>query len=183
MSDNRLPCSGSHTCFVCKKRSPDVRRCMIPVCGKFYHGECIANYAATAPVNRGFRCSIHVCLTCFIANPNSSSVSKGDQCSRGATPSAALVWRSDRFVSCLVRRSPGAMRALSGRLPRHGPVHGGGQRRALQQQHHLPQPLCPPPRRQEPRTRQRQLVLRLHRRYQAEVGVNQPEALRNNKLS
>lgn len=70
--------SGIHTCFVCKKRSEDVRRCMIPVCGKFYHGECIANFAPTAPVNRGFRCSIHVCLTCFIANPNSSSISKGE---------------------------------------------------------------------------------------------------------
>lgn len=69
--------SGIHTCFICKKRSEDVRRCMIPVCGKFYHGECIANYAPTAPVNRGFRCSIHVCLTCFITNPNSSSISKG----------------------------------------------------------------------------------------------------------
>ncbi|XP_041864427.1 histone-lysine N-methyltransferase, H3 lysine-36 specific isoform X2 [Melanotaenia boesemani] len=69
--------SGIHTCFVCKKRSEDVRRCMIPVCGKFYHGECIASYGPTAPVNRGFRCSIHVCLTCFITNPNSSSLSKG----------------------------------------------------------------------------------------------------------
>ncbi|XP_037835007.1 histone-lysine N-methyltransferase, H3 lysine-36 specific isoform X2 [Kryptolebias marmoratus] len=69
--------SGVHTCFVCKKRGEDVRRCMIPVCGKFYHGECIANYAPTAPVSRGFRCSIHVCLTCFIASPNSSSISKG----------------------------------------------------------------------------------------------------------
>uniref|UniRef100_A0A3P9IB78 Histone-lysine N-methyltransferase, H3 lysine-36 specific n=2 Tax=Oryzias latipes TaxID=8090 RepID=A0A3P9IB78_ORYLA len=69
--------SGVHTCFVCKKRGEDVRRCMIPVCGKFYHGECITNHAPTAPVNRGFRCSIHVCLTCFIANPNSSSISKG----------------------------------------------------------------------------------------------------------
>ncbi|KAM4547278.1 uncharacterized protein nsd1b isoform 2-T3 [Fundulus diaphanus] len=69
--------SGVHTCFVCKKRSQDVRRCMIPVCGKFYHGECIANYAPTAPVHRSFRCSIHVCLTCFIASPNSSSISKG----------------------------------------------------------------------------------------------------------
>ncbi|AWP00048.1 nsd1a [Scophthalmus maximus] len=69
--------SGIHTCFVCKKRGEDVRRCMIPVCGKFYHGECIASYAPTAPVNRGFRCSIHVCLTCFIANPNSLSIAKG----------------------------------------------------------------------------------------------------------
>lgn len=72
-------CPGLHTCFVCKKRGEDVRRCMIPVCGKFYHGECIANYAPTVPVNRGFRCSIHVCLTCFIANPNSSNISKGNQ--------------------------------------------------------------------------------------------------------
>lgn len=69
---------GIHTCFVCKKRSEDVRRCMIPVCGKFYHGECIANFAPTVAVNRGFRCSIHVCLTCFIANPNSSTISKGE---------------------------------------------------------------------------------------------------------
>ncbi|KAM9781654.1 uncharacterized protein nsd1b isoform X1 [Syngnathus typhle] len=69
--------SGVHTCFVCKKRSEDVRRCMIPVCGKFYHGECIAAYAPTAPVSRGFRCSIHACLACFIANPGSPSVSKG----------------------------------------------------------------------------------------------------------
>lgn len=69
---------GIHTCFVCKKRGEDVRRCMIPVCGKFYHGECIANFAPTVAVNRGFRCSIHVCLTCFIANPNSSTISKGE---------------------------------------------------------------------------------------------------------
>nr|XP_020496175.1 histone-lysine N-methyltransferase, H3 lysine-36 and H4 lysine-20 specific-like isoform X1 [Labrus bergylta] len=69
--------SGIHTCFVCKKRSEDVRRCMIPVCGKFYHGECIASFAPTAPVTRGFRCSIHVCLTCFISNPTSPSISKG----------------------------------------------------------------------------------------------------------
>ncbi|XP_061819007.1 uncharacterized protein nsd1b isoform X2 [Nerophis lumbriciformis] len=69
--------SGVHTCFVCKKRGEDVRRCMIPICGKFYHGECIAAFASTVPVNRGFRCSIHVCLTCFIANPTSPSISKG----------------------------------------------------------------------------------------------------------
>lgn len=76
-SDRPFTSAGVHTCFVCKKRGEDVRRCMIPVCGKFYHGECITNHAPTAPVNRGFRCSIHVCLTCFIANPNSSSISKG----------------------------------------------------------------------------------------------------------
>lgn len=69
--------SGVHTCFVCKKRGEDVRRCMIPVCGKFYHGECIAAFGPTAPVNRSFRCSIHVCLTCFISNPSSTGLCKG----------------------------------------------------------------------------------------------------------
>lgn len=98
---------GVHTCFVCKKRSEDVRRCMIPVCGKFYHGECIANYAATAPVNRSFRCSIHVCLTCFIASPGSSSVSKGQR-SKGQQVTPGLPPRSHgarcsagRLVRCV----------------------------------------------------------------------------------
>ncbi|KAG5843239.1 hypothetical protein ANANG_G00148630 [Anguilla anguilla] len=69
--------SGVHTCFVCKKVGQDVRRCMIPVCGKFYHGECIAKHAPTTPLGRGFRCSLHVCLSCYIANPANPSVSKG----------------------------------------------------------------------------------------------------------
>ncbi|XP_072302120.1 uncharacterized protein nsd1b [Eucyclogobius newberryi] len=70
--------SGVHTCFVCKKRGEDVRRCMIPVCGKFYHGECVAAFGPTAPTgNRGFRCSIHACLTCHLSNPSSSNLSKG----------------------------------------------------------------------------------------------------------
>ncbi|XP_061103895.1 histone-lysine N-methyltransferase, H3 lysine-36 specific [Conger conger] len=69
--------SGVHTCFVCKKPGPDVRRCVIPVCGKFYHGECIAKHAPTTPLGRGFRCSLHVCLCCYITNPTSPSVSKG----------------------------------------------------------------------------------------------------------
>uniref|UniRef100_A0A8B9KBQ7 Nuclear receptor binding SET domain protein 1a n=1 Tax=Astyanax mexicanus TaxID=7994 RepID=A0A8B9KBQ7_ASTMX len=69
--------SGLHTCFVCKQSGEDVRRCMVPVCGKFYHAECILKYAPTAPQNRGFRCSLHVCLACYITNPNNPSISKG----------------------------------------------------------------------------------------------------------
>ncbi|CDQ68142.1 unnamed protein product [Oncorhynchus mykiss] len=69
--------SGVHTCFACKKPGEDVMRCMIPVCGKFYHGECIANHAPAAPLHRGLRCSLHVCLSCFITNPVNPSVSKG----------------------------------------------------------------------------------------------------------
>ncbi|MCJ8740548.1 hypothetical protein PDJAM_G00060300 [Pangasius djambal] len=69
--------SGLHECFMCKKLGHDVRRCMVPACGKFYHGECIASHALTVPLNRGFRCSLHACLACFITNPNNPSVFKG----------------------------------------------------------------------------------------------------------
>ncbi|XP_062868198.1 histone-lysine N-methyltransferase NSD2 [Trichomycterus rosablanca] len=69
--------SGVHECFVCKKLGDDMRRCMVSLCGKFYHGECIANHSLIVPLNRGFRCSLHACLTCFFANPNNPSISKG----------------------------------------------------------------------------------------------------------
>ncbi|XP_072530420.1 histone-lysine N-methyltransferase, H3 lysine-36 specific [Salminus brasiliensis] len=69
--------TGVHTCFVCKQSGEDVRRCMVPVCGKFYHAECILKHAPTVPQNRGFRCSLHVCLACYITNPNNPSISKG----------------------------------------------------------------------------------------------------------
>ncbi|XP_073778383.1 histone-lysine N-methyltransferase, H3 lysine-36 specific [Danio rerio] len=68
---------GVHTCFVCKKPDKEVRRCMIPVCGKFYHMDCILKYSPTVAQNRGFRCSIHVCLSCYITNPNNPGISKG----------------------------------------------------------------------------------------------------------
>lgn len=75
---------GVHTCFVCKKLDKEVRRCMIPVCGKFYHMECILKYSPTVPQNRGFRCSLHVCLACFITNPANPGISKGDIISNNA---------------------------------------------------------------------------------------------------
>lgn len=51
---------------------------MIPVCGKFYHGECIAKHAPTLPQGRGFRCALHACLSCYIANPANPSSTKGE---------------------------------------------------------------------------------------------------------
>ncbi|XP_046714681.1 histone-lysine N-methyltransferase, H3 lysine-36 specific [Silurus meridionalis] len=69
--------TGVHTCFVCKKPGKDVRRCMIPVCGKFYHMECVMKFSPTLQQNRGFRCSLHVCLSCYITNPLNPSSSKG----------------------------------------------------------------------------------------------------------
>ncbi|XP_035378563.1 histone-lysine N-methyltransferase, H3 lysine-36 specific [Electrophorus electricus] len=69
--------TGVHTCFVCKKPGADVRRCMIPVCGKFYHMECIVRHAPTVQQSRGFRCALHVCLACYITNPLNPCSSKG----------------------------------------------------------------------------------------------------------
>ncbi|XP_043077361.1 histone-lysine N-methyltransferase, H3 lysine-36 specific isoform X2 [Puntigrus tetrazona] len=69
--------SGIHSCFSCKSLGEDVRRCMLPGCGKFYHGECAASHGPTVPLNRAFRCSLHACLACFITNPTNPSLSKG----------------------------------------------------------------------------------------------------------
>ncbi|KAM9795668.1 histone-lysine N-methyltransferase, H3 lysine-36 specific-like [Neosynchiropus ocellatus] len=69
--------SGVHTCFVCKESDSGVKRCMIPLCGKFYHANCILAYSATQTHNKGFRCSLHVCLSCHITNPLNICCSKG----------------------------------------------------------------------------------------------------------
>ncbi|XP_012713566.2 histone-lysine N-methyltransferase, H3 lysine-36 specific [Fundulus heteroclitus] len=69
--------TGVHKCFVCKKSDNGVRRCIIPLCGKFYHSECIMGYSATQPHHKGFRCPLHVCLSCHISNPLNAGSSKG----------------------------------------------------------------------------------------------------------
>ncbi|XP_054648589.1 histone-lysine N-methyltransferase, H3 lysine-36 specific isoform X2 [Dunckerocampus dactyliophorus] len=69
--------SGVHTCFVCKKSGNGVKRCMIPLCGKFYHTDCIIAFSATQPQNKSFRCPLHVCLSCYITNPLNACNSKG----------------------------------------------------------------------------------------------------------
>lgn len=68
--------SGVHSCFVCKESGNGVKRCMIPLCGKFYHNDCIRTFSATQPHNKGFRCPLHVCLSCHITYPH-SNCSKG----------------------------------------------------------------------------------------------------------
>ncbi|MFT7802650.1 histone-lysine N-methyltransferase, H3 lysine-36 and H4 lysine-20 specific-like isoform X2 [Arapaima gigas] len=69
--------AGIHTCFVCKKPGADVNRCTVTVCGKFYHTECVAKYAPSLLQDHSFRCSLHVCLSCYIINPTNPSNSKG----------------------------------------------------------------------------------------------------------
>ncbi|XP_069620052.1 histone-lysine N-methyltransferase, H3 lysine-36 specific [Ranitomeya imitator] len=69
--------SGVHTCFVCKSSDEGVKRCSLPLCGKYYHEDCAFNYLPTIQLNRGFRCSLHICNTCHVNNPNNPSASKG----------------------------------------------------------------------------------------------------------
>ncbi|XP_053893516.1 histone-lysine N-methyltransferase, H3 lysine-36 specific isoform X2 [Malaclemys terrapin pileata] len=69
--------TGVHTCFVCKSSGEDVRRCLLPLCGKYYHEECVQKYPPTVMQNKGFRCSLHICMTCHAANPANLSASKG----------------------------------------------------------------------------------------------------------
>ncbi|XP_041947876.1 histone-lysine N-methyltransferase, H3 lysine-36 specific isoform X2 [Alosa sapidissima] len=69
--------SGVHPCFVCRKSGDAVQRCVVPTCGKFYHEKCIIEHSPTVPLACGFRCSLHVCLSCFITNPTSTSASSG----------------------------------------------------------------------------------------------------------
>ncbi|CAL9706818.1 unnamed protein product [Knipowitschia caucasica] len=69
--------TGVHACFVCKSSGEGVKRCMKPLCGKFYHSDCITTFSATQPNNKGLRCPLHVCLSCHITNPLNSANSKG----------------------------------------------------------------------------------------------------------
>nr|XP_056708915.1 histone-lysine N-methyltransferase, H3 lysine-36 specific isoform X2 [Euleptes europaea] len=69
--------TGVHTCFVCKSSGENVKRCLLPLCGKYYHEECIQKYPPTVMQNKGFRCSLHICMTCHAANPANVSASKG----------------------------------------------------------------------------------------------------------
>uniref|UniRef100_A0A8C6UYL9 Histone-lysine N-methyltransferase, H3 lysine-36 specific n=1 Tax=Neogobius melanostomus TaxID=47308 RepID=A0A8C6UYL9_9GOBI len=69
--------TGAYTCFVCKESGDGVKRCMIPLCGKFYHTDCIVAFSATQPNNKGIRCPLHVCLSCHITNPFNLCNSKG----------------------------------------------------------------------------------------------------------
>uniref|UniRef100_A0A6I8PH08 Histone-lysine N-methyltransferase, H3 lysine-36 specific n=1 Tax=Ornithorhynchus anatinus TaxID=9258 RepID=A0A6I8PH08_ORNAN len=69
--------TGVHTCFVCKGSGENVKRCLLPLCGKYYHEACAQKYPPTVQQNKGFRCSLHICMTCHAANPTNLSASKG----------------------------------------------------------------------------------------------------------
>lgn len=88
---------GVHTCFVCKSCGEDVKRCLLPLCGKYYHEACIQKYPPTVLQNKGFRCSLHICMTCHAANPANISASKGTRVLQGGL-GGVVSWFF--FVSC-----------------------------------------------------------------------------------
>uniref|UniRef100_A0A670ZSL4 Histone-lysine N-methyltransferase NSD2 n=1 Tax=Pseudonaja textilis TaxID=8673 RepID=A0A670ZSL4_PSETE len=69
--------SGIHTCFVCKEKQSEIKRCIVSHCGKFYHEACVKKFPLTIFENRGFRCPLHSCESCHVANPSNPKVSKG----------------------------------------------------------------------------------------------------------
>ncbi|XP_060542463.1 histone-lysine N-methyltransferase NSD2 [Pantherophis guttatus] len=69
--------SGVHTCFVCKEKQLEIKRCIVSHCGKFYHEACVKKFPLTIVENRGFRCPLHSCESCHVANPSNPKVSKG----------------------------------------------------------------------------------------------------------
>nr|DBA30915.1 TPA: hypothetical protein GDO54_006840 [Pyxicephalus adspersus] len=69
--------AGVHSCFVCKTSDSGVKRCSLALCGKYYHEKCAFNYPPALQLNKGFRCSLHVCITCHANNPSNPSASKG----------------------------------------------------------------------------------------------------------
>ncbi|XP_053314167.1 histone-lysine N-methyltransferase NSD2 isoform X2 [Spea bombifrons] len=69
--------SNVHTCFVCKKNSPDVKRCVASHCGKFYHESCLQKYPLAVIDNKGVRCPLHRCASCSVSNPSNPRTSKG----------------------------------------------------------------------------------------------------------
>ncbi|XP_077328627.1 histone-lysine N-methyltransferase, H3 lysine-36 specific isoform X2 [Lithobates pipiens] len=69
--------SGVHSCFVCKTSDSGVKRCSLALCGKYYHENCAFSYPPTLQLNKGFRCSLHVCVTCHSNYPSNPSSSKG----------------------------------------------------------------------------------------------------------
>ncbi|XP_069488236.1 histone-lysine N-methyltransferase NSD2 isoform X2 [Ambystoma mexicanum] len=69
--------SGVHTCFACKEKQTDVKRCTASQCGKFYHEACIRKYALAVFESKVFRCPLHTCVNCYISNPSNPRAAKG----------------------------------------------------------------------------------------------------------
>ncbi|XP_069833394.1 histone-lysine N-methyltransferase NSD2 [Dendropsophus ebraccatus] len=69
--------SGIHSCFVCKQKDTDVKRCSASHCGKFYHESCLRQYPNAIFDGKGFRCPLHHCASCLIPSHSNARTIKG----------------------------------------------------------------------------------------------------------
>ncbi|KAJ0044205.1 hypothetical protein NL108_008122, partial [Boleophthalmus pectinirostris] len=69
--------SGVHSCFSCKNSDGEVRRCHVPHCGKFYHEACVRLSPLTVFDNKGFRCPMHTCISCYYSGQSKHRANKG----------------------------------------------------------------------------------------------------------
>ncbi|KAL4232100.1 Histone-lysine N-methyltransferase [Mactra antiquata] len=65
--------TGIHSCFACKKASADTQRCTVPVCGKFYHIDCVKKFSQAKVEGKGITCPLHSCHTCLAYNLKGSA--------------------------------------------------------------------------------------------------------------
>ncbi|XP_013395889.1 histone-lysine N-methyltransferase NSD2-like [Lingula anatina] len=69
--------SGCHTCFACKKAGKDLKKCSVPLCGKFYHEHCASQFLLSKFEAKGLVCPLHVCTNCAEGNPKNPKATKG----------------------------------------------------------------------------------------------------------
>ncbi|XP_015199885.2 histone-lysine N-methyltransferase NSD2 isoform X2 [Lepisosteus oculatus] len=69
--------TGVRPCFSCKQAAGELKRCAVPQCGRFYHEACVRQSALTVFENKGFRCPLHVCLSCHVSHPSRLKAKKG----------------------------------------------------------------------------------------------------------
>ncbi|XP_077136304.1 histone-lysine N-methyltransferase NSD2 isoform X2 [Ranitomeya variabilis] len=68
--------SGIHSCFICKKKDGDVKRCTASNCGKFYHGSCLQMYPNAIIDGKTVRCPLHRCASCLMPQRSCTRVVK-----------------------------------------------------------------------------------------------------------
>ncbi|CAJ0951370.1 unnamed protein product [Ranitomeya imitator] len=65
-----------HSCFICKKKDGDVKRCTSSNCGKFYHGSCLQMYPNAIIDGKTVRCPLHRCASCLMPQRSCARVVK-----------------------------------------------------------------------------------------------------------
>ncbi|KAK7508605.1 hypothetical protein BaRGS_00000171 [Batillaria attramentaria] len=69
--------TGVHTCFSCKKADQETVKCSVPMCGKYYHEECVKKLPQARMEGKGFTCPLHVCATCVAESSRNPKAVKG----------------------------------------------------------------------------------------------------------